>query len=934
MSSLQKFHRRTNGVALAPPDTIPPSVTITSNTYSLIGGQTATITATFSEPVTGFIQSDLLLGTTGTGTFSNFAIDNANPTIYTATFTPTPNTTVVSTTVRIAANAYTDLATPTKNNGAAATIGTAIALSMKQPTVTITSDTAGQAFQDFTLTFTLSMASSNFVSDDVTLSGGTKGTWTAVSTTVYTLVVTPPTGSTTAITASVAAGALTSTYLSIERPNVVSNTLTQQVATVPRVTITSNVAVASMDGALITFTTSVATTDFTTADVTVTNGTKGTFTAVSSTVYTLTVTPPFNTSTAITISVAAAAFSSGGLTSSANTFSQAVNTTPGVTMTASPQIVSNNQNTTITATFNIIPTGFAARDISYNVGTVTGPNATGNPRVFTLGFSNTAGVTVIPVVAISAGSWSSSYTPTIPATSYGGASITLATDLVAPTVTATSSASTLKAGQTATITITFSEVVTGFTVDDIVLTSASGTLSNFAAAANNNSIYTCTFTPTPNTALTNVKFNIPGGSATDAAGNPNVAATNQASITLSVVQPTVVITDATTGIGGVAGVTFTFTLSEASSNFLYSDISITNGTAGTFTTVSPSVYTCLIYPSANFTGNMTVTVNAGSFTNASGNTNLAATPNVQSVDTMPISVTLSSSLAVYKQNSVGTITATFNKVPVGFELKDLTSDNGTFSSFAATADTKVFTATFTPTPGITVSNPGIGIAAGSYKDAANNNGAVGVLTGVTMDMISPSVTITSSVALVKKGQTATITFTFSESVTGFTITDIVCPNGTMTNFLGSGTTYTALFTPTPESTATSSNITISAGTYTDVAGNSGTAGAKPVLAMAVVSPGMTIATTSATATTTTRSFNLSFTATEATSDFNLGAPWVFSITGVTYSLFAKTSPSVYTLKITGAIGLGACTITVPAGAFTATSTGNTSLVSNVLSVTF
>jgi hypothetical protein len=933
MSSLQKFHRRTNGVALAPPDTIPPSVTITSNTYSLIGGQTATITATFSEPVTGFIQSDLLLGTAGTGTFSNFAVDNANPTIYTATFTPTPNTTVVSTTVRIAANAYTDLATPTKNNGAAATIGTAIALSMKQPTVTITSDTAGQAFQDFTLTFTLSMASSNFVSDDVTLSGGTKGTWTAVSTTVYTLVVTPPTGSTTAITALVAAGALTSTYLSIERPNVVSNTLTQQVATVPRVTITSNVAVASMDGAIITFTTSVATADFTTADVTVTNGTKGTFTAVSSTVYTLTVTPPFNTSTAITISVANAAFSSGGLSSAANTFSQAVNTTPGVTMTASPQIISSNQNTTITATFNIIPTGFAAKDISYNTGTVTGPTATGNPRVFTLAFSNTAGSTVIPVVAISAGSWSSSYTPTIPATSYGGASITLATDLVAPTVTATSSALTLKAGQTATITITFSEVVTGFTVDDIVLTSASGTLSNFAAAANNNSIYTCTFTPTPNTTQTNVKFNIPGGSATDAAGNPNVAATNQASITLSVVRPTVAITDDNTGTAGPA-VNYTFTLSEASSDFVVGDITVGNGTKGVLARVSPSVYTLPVTPTVNATGNMTVDVPAGTFTNAAGNSNLAATQNVQPFDTMPISVTLSSSLAVYKQNSVGTITATFNKVPVGFELKDLTSDNGTFGSFAATTDTKVFTATFTPTPGSTVSNPGIGITAGSYKDAANNNGAAGVLTGVTMDMISPTVTITSSVATVKKGQTATITFTFSESVTGFTITDIVCPNGTMSNFLGSGTTYTALFTPTPESTATSSNITISAGTYTDVAGNSGTAGAKPSLSMAVVSPGMTIATTSATATTTTRSFNLSFTSTEATSNFATAMPWVFSITGVTYSAFTTVSPSVYTLKITGAIGLGACTITVPAGAFTSNSSGNTSLVSNVLTVTF
>ena len=98
-------------------------------------------------------------------------------------------------------------------------------------------------------------------------------------------------------------------------------------------------------------------------------------------------------------------------------------------------------------------------------------------------------------------------------------------------------------------------------------------------------------------------------------------------------------------------------------------------------------------------------------------------------------------------------------------------------------------------------------------------------------MIAPTVTLASSVAAVKVGETATITASFSEAVTGFTVDDFVSA-GTFSHFVTTDSShYSALFTPTPSSTATDSAITIAANSYTDTAGNNGGAGTKPTLAL-------------------------------------------------------------------------------------------------------
>ena len=85
-----------------------------------------------------------------------------------------------------------------------------------------------------------------------------------------------------------------------------------------------------------------------------------------------------------------------------------------------------------------------------------------------------------------------------------------------------------------------------------------------------------------------------------------------------------------------------------------------------------------------------------------------------------------------------------------------------------------------------------------------------------------TVQITSDKSLIKSGETATLTFTFSETVTGFDSSDVTTSNGTLGTLSGNGTSYTAIFTPTAnvEGTAT---ISIAANKFSDAAGNPNTA---------------------------------------------------------------------------------------------------------------
>ena len=109
------------------------------------------------------------------------------------------------------------------------------------------------------------------------------------------------------------------------------------------------------------------------------------------------------------------------------------------------------------------------------------------------------------------------------------------------------------------------------------------------------------------------------------------------------------------------------------------------------------------------------------------------------------------------------------------------------------------------------------------------------------DTTPPTLTITSSKDKLKAGETATITFSFSEdpgssfSWNG-TNGDVSVSNGSLAAISGSGLTRTAIFTPSANFSGGQANISVAAGSYYDGAGNVGGAGASPSIYVDTIAP--------------------------------------------------------------------------------------------------
>ena len=188
-------------------------------------------------------------------------------------------------------------------------------------------------------------------------------------------------------------------------------------------------------------------------------------------------------------------------------------------------------------------------------------------------------------------------------------------DTTPPTIAITSNKTAIKAGETALITFALSEAATDFLLSDITVTG--GTLSNFAGTGMS---YSATFTPNSNStsqgsvSVGNFKFS-------DAVGNANedgAEANNRLTLTIDTIAPTISISSDRTFLASNETPTVYFLLSEPSSNFDISDISVTGGSVSSFKG-SGSSYSVVVTPDG--TSNCFVSVLAYRFTDAVGNSN-------------------------------------------------------------------------------------------------------------------------------------------------------------------------------------------------------------------------------------------------------------------------------------------------------------------------
>ena len=194
---------------------------------------------------------------------------------------------------------------------------------------------------------------------------------------------------------------------------------------------------------------------------------------------------------------------------------------------------------------------------------------------------------------------------------------------------------------------------------------------------------------------------------------------------------------------------------------------------------------------------------------------------------------------------------------------------------------------------------------------------------VTLVEPPPPLTMTITSTTVTSGSTTNntpiaLTFTSSASTTDFVVDDISVTNGTLSAFVGSGTVYTATFTPNGQGPV-ACTINVQAGAFTAAGLNNNASNTFTFIYDAA--PTMTITSTTVTnnATTNVKPIELTFTSSEAITGFTKDD---ISFNNGTLSDLTVSSDTVYTATFTPTIQ-GAYTINVPVGAFTANGLNNT-----------
>ena len=180
-------------------------------------------------------------------------------------------------------------------------------------------------------------------------------------------------------------------------------------------------------------------------------------------------------------------------------------------------------------------------------------------------------------------------------------------------------------------------------------------------------------------------------------------------------------------------------------------------------------------------------------------------------------------------------TVTFDEKVTGFDQSGVVVTNGAISNFVA-VDQKTFTFDIAPT---TDGPVGVSVAAGAAQDAAGNDSA-SASKAIQSDRTSPSTLITTTVPNPTSVAPIPVTVTFSEPVNGFTASDVVATNGTVSAVAGSGASYTFSITPTAPGSVT---IDVAAGVANDAAGNPNAAATQFTIVFGQTAPSLTLTST-------------------------------------------------------------------------------------------
>ena len=863
-------------------DAAVPTVGITWD-HPRFNAFTGNLTATFtwSEAVTGFVTGDV------TVTGGAKAIFTGSGDMYTLEVTPEGNKDVV---VTVAENSATDGV----NTGPSPAVTATAVWDSAVPTVSITWDHPrfNASTGNLTATFTWSEAVTGFVTGDLTVTSGARGTLTG-SDDRYALEVTPEGNKDVVVTVDENSA---TDGVNTAPPTAVSETAIWD-ADKPGVTITGVPAkINSTAKFTTTFTWTKDVTNFMIGDVSVIGGTKGGFTG-SGDRYTLEVTPEGNKDVVVTVAE--------------NSATNGINTGPSPAVTATavwdaaaptvgitwdhPRFNASTGNLTASFTWSEAVTGFVNGDLTVTGGTKA--TFTGSDDRYTLVVTPAGNKDVVVTVA------ANSVTDGVNTGPPTAVSETAIWDADKPGVTITGVPAKINSTAKLTTTFTWTKDVTNFMIGDVLV--IGGTKGGFTGSGDK---YTLEVTPAGNK---DVVVTVAENSATNGINTgPPTAVTATAVWDAAV--PTVGITwdhprfNASTG-----NLTATFTWSEAVTGFVTGDLTVTGGTKDIFTG-SGDRYTLEVTPEGNKDVVVTVAENSATDGINTGPASAALATAVWDADKLALTI----AEVPAKINSTAKLTATFtwSETVTGFVTGDVAVTGGTKGTFTGSGDRYTLEVTPEGDKDVVVT-----VAENSATDGVNTGPSPAVTAMAFWDATVPTVSITWDHPRFNASTgNLTASFTWSEAVTGFVTGDLTVTGGTKGTFTGSGDRYTLEVTPEGNKDVV---VTVDENSATDGINTGPTSAAFATAVWDADAPTVLISGVPAKINSTDE-ITATFTFSESVTDFVTGD---VIVTGGTKGAFSG-SGTTYTLPVTPTGGLD---VTVEVAANSATNGLNTGPVSAV-----
>ena len=488
------------------------------------------------------------------------------------------------------------------------------------------------------------------------------------------------------------------------------------------------------------------------------------------------------------------------------------NSLPGVSLSS---VASDPVNGAIVVSVTLTESSidFAAGDITPTNAGVSGFSGSGTSYSFTLTPSAEGAFSAVVNAGV--------FTDAAGNTNTASNTISRTFDGTAPGATLSSAAAD-PVNSAITVSVALTEANTDFGAGDVTPTNAG--VSGFSGSG---TTYSFTLTPSTDGPFGAV---VNGGVFTDAAGNVNTAS-NAISRTFDGTAPGVTLSSAAADPVNSA-ITVSVALTEASTDFDAGDVTPTNATVSGFSGSGTS-YSFTLAPLTD--GAFGALVNGGVFTDEAGNGNTVSNTVSRTYDGTAPGATLSS-VAGDPVNGAITVDVSLTEASTDFDAGDVTPSNALVSGFSGSGTSYSFT--LTPS---TDGSFGALVNGGVFTDEAGNGNNASNAISRTFDSVAPGVTL-SCTAMDPVNAAITVDVSLTEASTDFDAGDVAPTNAAVSDFSGSGTSYSYMLTPSADGAF---GAVINAGVFTDAAGNGNTAsnaigrtfdGTDPVISNLVATP--------------------------------------------------------------------------------------------------